>query len=627
MINSKLFLIILYFIIVNIYSKCKCCCCYKKNFTNKLENINNDDKNDINNLEGKDDNNNLDNKEVINKSDDKKDDNNNNNLDNKEVINKSDDKKDDNNNNNLDNKDEIKQIFYSVKRRNENLFDYKINLDITLDQIESEIDVNKLKEFKNILNKKALEITKIEEDLKNEYKEEIYDINKEDTNICTTIDEFKKEFNNRKKLIELKDNEISNKLQNNDPNEDQFNHYYSVYKRMTEDIFTHEISVDLTIYVYILDLIGIINALNNVIKKEKLQYWIFLKFLRGKGKLESYLDFAKGGFLNFIENEDKILNLDLTYDILYNSKLNNCYSYKSGQLDIESERFKYLRCSGCNNDNCVSCKLREFLQKEKMLLYFTNIFKEQSKNSNSKESLKIKNLIFLSLRKMFKNLKFYEWNNKKKYIVFETVELTNKISLNLKKCVLLEWALTMEFLDRFIKEILDPGEVFDLYRAVKQKANIDCKLSNISIVDFFESSSMLIPAYVELNPNFCSKVNYFKIKDFKTYRCLFSYIISPNEETMFTALSLYNSVDYEQEIGYIPINQEWVRINDLENGKTSKEYYHFESRNKLIDDQILNFLLKNLKKDSKYKGKKVTIFEKLDSEPFKIDNKLGTFDL
>ena len=92
-------------------------------------------------------------------------------------------------------------------------------------------------------------------------------------------------------------------------------------------------------------------------------------------------------------------------------------------------------------------------------------------------------------------------------------------------------------------------------------------------------------------------------------------------------MSLYKSVDYEQEIGYIPINQEWVRINDLENGKTSKEYYHFESRNKLIDDQILNFLLKNLKKDSKYKGKKVTIFEKLDFGPFKIDNELGTFDL
>ena len=360
-------------------------------------------------------------------------------------------------------------------------------------------------------------------------------------------------------------------------------------------------------------LIGIINALDNIIKKEKLQYWIFSKFIYDKEDFGSTLNSRQYGCLKFEENGGNNYNLYLNY-----LPKKDHVKYHSGRLDVEGGCFKYLRCAGCTEDNCVSCKLRDFLKNEKLLDYFINIFKNQSKDSNSEDSLKIKNLIYLSLKKQYKNIEMYGWNNNKHENydnLFKHYELTNKIAFNFKKCVLLEWALTMEFLDRFIKEILE----FKIFRSVQTKEK------SLKLVDFFESTSMFGPVFISSNPSEAPRTNFFNISDFKLYRCFFHYIISPVKEGMFTALC--TSVDYEQEIGYIPINQEWKRINDLENGKTFKELNHLDSRNKLIDELILNFLLKNLKKEDKYKGKNVTIFEKYENEgyPVKLNNRLGTY--
>ena len=631
------------------YSKCNICCCKGKN--NKLNNEDNNDdlkNNDDNDLKNNDDNDKLNNEDNDNdlkkNNDDLKNNDDDNKLNNDDLKNNddndlknndddnklnNDDLKNNEDNNKLNNdyknddKKEYKKIlsdvlllFRKVEDKNNKLFDNKIDLGITRDQITATNDVKKLEEIKTILEKKSSEI----ENLKWVDEEETYDIEKEDTQICNNIDSFKNEFNNRKKLVKLKNAELLKKLQDNNPTEDQFNHYFDVYNKMTTDIFTHEVSVDLTIYIYILDLIGIINALNNIIKKEKLQYWIFAKFMYNKKDFGGTLTSRQYGYLKFEEKGGNNYNLYLNY-----APKKDYVKYHSGQLDVEGERFKYLRCTGCTEDNCVSCKLRKFLENESLLDYFINIFKNQSNDSNSEDSLKIKNLIYLSLKKQYKNIEMYGWNNNKHKNydnLFKYYELTNKIAFNFKKCVLLEWALTMEFLDRFIKEILDKDEEFKIYRSVQINEK------SLKLVDFFESTSMFGPVFITTNPVFASRTNFFNISDFKLYRCLFHYIISPVKEGMFTALS--SSVDYEQEIGYIPINQEWEKINDLENDIKNKNLQHLDSRNKIIDDLILNFLLKNLKKDDKYKGKKITIFEKFEryeNDPIKVDNNLGTYSL
>ena len=202
-------------------------------------------------------------------------------------------------------------------------------------------------------------------------------------------------------------------------------------------------------------------------------------------------------------------------------------------------------------------------------------------------------------------------------------ELSNKISCNLKKCVLLEWAITMEFLDRFIKEISDEDIKFDIYRGISFTNGIGP--TTIKNVDFFESTSMFAPVYHDSNYMTCYRANYYKINDFKTYRCIFSYIISPKEKSMFTADA--DNVDHEQEIGYIPINQEWNRIDNLKNEDTADKYYHFSNRCKLIDDLIIKFLIKNLKNDHKYnKYKKATIHEESFQPWFKPEPS-KTYDL
>jgi len=618
------------------YSKCNICyCCKGKN--NKLNNEDNDKLINDNNKLKNEDNNKLNNDDDLkNNEDDNKlnnEDKKNNECDNELNKEDNDDDKKENNDdevvkNNL--KKECLNLLDKCTNLNNQLIE-KVELEINKEKINSENDINNLKNYENILNSKKTEIEKFlknknddkcekNENLNNDDEEETYDIEKEDTPICNNINEFKVKFNERKKLIKLKNVGLLKNLQDNNPTEDQFNHYFDVYKKMTDDIFTHEVSVDLTIYIYILDLIGIINALNNIIKKEKLQYWIFSKFIYDKEDFGSTLTSRQYGCLKFEEKGGNNYNLYLNY-----APKKDYVKYHSGQLDVDGGCFKYLRCSGCNNDNCVSCKLRKFLENESLLDYFINIFKNQSNDSNSEYSLKIKNLIYLSLKKQYKNIEMYGWNNNKHKNydnLYKDYELTNKIAFNFKKCVLLEWALTMEFLDRFIKEILDKDEEFKIYRSVQTNEK------SLKLVDFFESTSMFGPVFITTNPVFASRTNFFNISDFKLYRCLFHYIISPVEKTMFTALS--SSVDYEQEIGYIPINQEWKRINDLENGKTFKELHHLDSRNKLIDDLILSFLLKNLKKDDKYKGKKITIFEKFEryeNDPIKVDNNLGTYSL
>jgi len=461
----------------------------------------------------------------------------------------------------------------------ENIQETKKNTDISPKKDE---DIEKNKDKKTEKDKKEDKEKEDNDDNKdNEDKDD-------DIKICKNKNDFIKKFNKRKNnLIEtnyFKNEDLINNLKT-DLKESNVDKYFKMYQQMTDEneIFNHKISLDLQIYRYILDLEGFTTALDNIIKDEKIQYWVIDKYDPNKiiSKIEFKEEIIDENDINF---KFKFVDEDLNIE-------DNVF--RSGDCYIDDEKFKYLRCNGCNDKNCISCKLRKLLEKE--CLYndkeekkgtFVNMFKSQSDSSHSDFSKKIKNIIYNGLKDEIKNTEFYtKYNNN---------ELNENIEEDIRKSFFIEWALTIEFLNRFNKNILK-NDNFQLYRTLTKY-----KITNL---DLFESTSLCCPVFIPSSYRIKTKqLFFFKTENVNYFRCIFNYIISPLKESMFFAAM---NVDYELEVGYIPLKREYKWLNDENELKELKDM--FDKRNKYIDNIVTKFIKDNLKK--KYNGKKINLYQ------------------
>ena len=447
----------------------------------------------------------------------------------------------------------------------------KIDLGITKETINNENNVVNIDNFKKNLNDKKSEIEK-------KIIEENY--------ICQTQEDFIIKFNEEKNaLAELFSDNIKKKLEDNDLKaedlkEDDDDNYYKMYRKMTSDIFNHRIALHLQISRYILKLEGFITALDNIFEK-KIQYWFLMYFQNIDDKIvnnRSYHVYKKNNRENYAIQKLKVTiknynNLEIT----------------SGDFFVENEKFKYVRCNnGCKNDqDCISCKLRKLLSDENILTDFLKIYKDQGAGSSKPEAMKIKYYLFQNLKK----------DKKKKDAYFSICSLNEKdfdeFQNNLNKenikCILIEWALTIEFMKRFIPKIIT-GD-FYLYRTFSPTLSNNFIDLNTIKNDLYESTSLIAPSFIPDTLN--GDINKYKLCSFtqtvepvELYRCLFNHIISPTEKTI-----LLN--DYEHEIGFIGIDKKYKRISDKTGDEYFKEYHHFLKTN------IETYTKKNLKEAEK----------------------------
>ena len=415
-------------------------------------------------------------------------------------------------------------------------------------------------------------------------------------------DNEKNDKSNQKKDNKKEDNlkikDLMNKFkdQNNRKNE-YFKEYKKLYDEMTNDIFTEEVTLELISYIYILKKRGFIDALNNIFN-QNIVFYSYLKFLNTRSETIQITEFY---FDEFEEDNNIKCKISVNKDGL--SK--NCKERTSGSLYINDEKFKYLRCKGCNDSNCICCRLRIFLEEQKIKDKFKKIFQDQGKDSNSESSLDIKKFIYQSLKNEYKNIDF-----------FTKVENLNKsLDEDFRKCIFIEWALTILFLERFIKYIYEENGKLNLYRSTFAKENN--LIENITKTDLFESTSIFGPVFLLKNGYNLLNLNnfeFFEVKDVKFYRCLFNYIISFENDTIF---GVWGDGDVEQEIGFIPINYNYHKMSGTNSTldvtkfdkKSKKEKTeigeHFINHYKFIDDVCKDILKRCLQK--KYTSKNIEI--------------------
>ena len=121
-----------------------------------------------------------------------------------------------------------------------------------------------------------------------------------------------------------------------------------------------------------------------------------------------------------------------------------------------------------------------------------------------------------------------------------------------------------------------------LYRVVTIDKNQITKISP------YESTSIFGQPFIPQNST--GKEKCFIVEKAEIWRCIFSYIISPDDKSMFyssitnpTERKYLNSLDYELEIGYIPI--------DSKLDEKCKKFYE-QNINKIYDKTTGNLLLK-----------------------------------
>ena len=277
----------------------------------------------------------------------------------------------------------------------------------------------------------------------------------------------------------------------------------------------------------------------------------------------------------------------------------------SGEIYINDEKFKYLRCKRCNDNNCISCKLRIFLQEQGIKDMFEQIFNEQGSDSNSEKSKDIKRFIYQSLKNEFKNIDF-----------FTKIDDLNKIlDEDFRKCIFIEWALTVVFLQRLVKYIYGENGKLNLFRSIFNKKYE--LLGNITKNDLFESTSIFGPVFLYNGCNSLKNVNnfeFFEVKDVKFYRCLINYIISFDDRNIVEGTG---NGDVEQEICYIPINYRYNKLSGSNSilgptkcsrknkDKEVKIGDHFINHYKVIDEISKDILKRCLQK--KYPSKNIII--------------------
>ncbi|MBQ2350510.1 MAG: hypothetical protein II393_04545, partial [Cytophagales bacterium] len=286
------------------------------------------------------------------------------------------------------------------------------------------------------------------------------------------------------------------------------------------------------------------------------------------------------------KGDNIIINNNLGYNELDNNiNGNNLEDIKQspigmksfGGIYINNESFYRLRCDGeCNaQKNCVSCllnsllldlglctkqyKTRDDINAEKD--GFVGLFKKQGMFSEL--SLGIKKFV-LDHTKYQRPCKI---NSQLKIKKIKSYKLTEQM----RKCIMVEWALTVELL-KLLSPIIYGNQYTTntiLYRTIKTD---HLKKEYKRRRDFFESTSLVGPVYassagVSLSEIFFS--SYIKFNNVPLYRCLFNYIISPGPISLFGIKG-----DPEQEIGCITRD---LAFKQLFNSQEDKNKFNYSS--------------------------------------------------
>lgn len=232
---------------------------------------------------------------------------------------------------------------------------------------------------------------------------------------------------------------------------------------------------------------------------------------------------------------------------------------------------------------------------------FLKIYSEQSNSSRSSFSVVIKNVIYNMIKYRYKNNKsinrFEDFLSKLKSSEIQSI----MDYYNIKKSIMIEWALTVEFLKYFLPVMLKENKL-TLYRTIHRDQYE--KGDYINKRDLFESTSLFGPSFRTNS----SDMYFATFSNVPTYKCIFNYVITPIQFGFFTGL------DFEQEFGCIikGIMYEKLYYNDYNNDgniKVNTYYKHYVSRCMFLRDQFINTLKNNFKK-VKYKDKEDIINDK-----------------
>ena len=389
-----------------------------------------------------------------------------------------------------------------------------------------------------------------------------------------------------------------------------------LYKKMTNDIFTHEAAITFITFVYLLQELGITNALSQIILNNKITYWSYYNIsTQGNGKslhdsrCENFImkqidnkNYNVYACTNSDDDED-------AYDDNDEIKNNNeSKTYANGSIFIDNKKYKYLRCDGCNDGNCVSCKLRNFLIKEGLLDkngegIFLDIFKGIGTETIGKYAKGIKKIIISLLKDEFNTTDFYDKQE------INELNIDNKTMGNIKKAFFIEWALTYLFIQKFCNLFYN-GEI-KLFRSLKSNNQIN----EITKISPFESTSIFGPIFLSPKGNtYIPCYNFFCAKNVPSYRCIYNYVISPNKEILLKT-NLNAELDYEQEIGFIPINLQYEKMEGNNNNDNTEHFLKGYEYMRNISKNILEkniCTLKNLTQDE------ITINFNEDILPFYI---------
>ena len=379
-----------------------------------------------------------------------------------------------------------------------------------------------------------------------------------------------------------------------------------LYNEMTNDIFTHEAAMTFITFVYLLTELGITDALSQIITNNKITYWSYYNIsTQGNGKslhdsrCENFImkqidnkNYNVYACTNLDDDDDDDDDNNNNND---NDEINNNESktYANGSIYIKNKKYKYLRCDGCNDGNCVSCKLRNFLIKEGLLDknrkgIFLDIFKGIGTETIGEYAIGIKKIIISLLKDEFNTTDFYDKQEINK------LNIDNKTMGNIKKAFFIEWALTDAFIRSFSTKFFS-GKI-DLFRTLKNETGIN----NITKISPFESTSIFGPIFLSPKGNtYIPCYNFFCAKNVPSYRCIYNYVISPNKEILLKT-NLNAELDYEQEIGFIPINLQYEKMEGNNNNDNTEhflkgyEYMRNVSKN-ILEKNICT--LKNLTQD------------------------------
>lgn len=390
---------------------------------------------------------------------------------------------------------------------------------------------------------------------------------------------------------------VNNKLQIDSINiNDSIKKDYKKMANEMSEIFTNEFIAELIKTRLLLHTLGICEALDNIIN-ENLVFIPYIssdnfgcfaktvKLLRTKKKKNNITTSNILASLEAIDNINEEEEEEEDGNKPDIEKLKNVFTFPSGAIFIENEYFKYLRCDGCNSVNCVSCKLKKYLASKGIDDLFVKIYCNIGAEGTGNHTSNIRNIINNGLKpevmKEQMDNKYFD----KKWI--------SKMGIddNIKKCFFLEWALTIEFLSRFVKIISDDNSL-SLYRLLKIESD------KITKYNPFESTSIFGASFIG-NSEISRKC--FVASNVDLWRCIFCYFISPDKYSMFNNCEVKDrkylySFDFELEVGYIPINKEdkYTYKNDLDREAFKKKSLDFFDKFTVskIYDEFKNLKLK-----------------------------------